>query len=42
MPGEPFLVKLDDGLGALDVGLPRRYEVSLVRALPLDQEHKLT
>ena len=41
MPGEPLLVELDDGLRALDVGLPRRHQVRLVRPLPLDEEHEL-
>ena len=41
VPGEALLVELDDGLRALDVGLPRRHQVGLVRPLPLDEEHEL-
>ena len=41
MPCQPFLVELDDSLGALEVGLLGRDQVSLIRTLPLDQEHQL-
>ena len=41
VPGQPLLVELDDHLGTLHVGLPRRHQVRLVTPLPLDQEHQL-
>ena len=36
VPGETLLVKLDYGLGTLDVGLSCWYKISLIAALPLD------
>ena len=42
MPGEPFLIELDDDLRTLDVGLARGDQIGLVGALPLHQEHELT
>ena len=40
MPGQPLLVKFDDRLCALGVGLSCGHQVRLVRPLPLDQEHQ--
>ena len=38
---EPLLIELDNGLWALDVGLPGQHPVGLVAAPPLDQELQL-
>merc|ERR1719225_128168 len=42
VPVEPFLVEFDHDLRNLHVGLFGWYQVSLIRALPLDEEEKLS
>merc|ERR1719225_1560966 len=42
VPVEPFLVEFDHDLRNLHIGLFGWHQVSLIRALPLDEEEKLS